>query len=121
MILAEKKALTEKKNYQNMAIRLRKNFKRFYYRRRFLRQKIKNFRNFLKKYKAGFYKRKIKKKKLKIRSARRRSRRRILNFKSYRRLLRKIYSRAYKKRFFFSYLKLRVESFRLKNYLSKFK
>jgi hypothetical protein len=60
MILVEKKVLIEKKNYLNMAIQLRKNFKRFY-RKKFYKRRIKNYRNFLKKYRLGFYSLKKKK------------------------------------------------------------
>jgi hypothetical protein len=118
MILVEKKVLTEKKSYQNMAIRLRKNFKLFY-RRKLWKQKIKNYKDFLKKYSSGFYN--LKKKKLKLKRRRKHIKRRIISFKWKSRLLRRLYFKGYKKRFFFSYLKRRVESIRLKNYLFKFR
>lgn len=101
-----------------MAIRLRKNFKVFY-RRRLWKQKIKNYKNFLKKYRSGFYN--LKKKKLKLKRKKKYLKRKIISFKWKRRLLKRLYFRGYKKRFFFSYLKMRMESIRLKNYLFKFR
>jgi hypothetical protein len=122
MISVEKRVLTVKKNYLNMAIQLRRNFRRFYFKR-FYKEKIKNYKNFLKKYKLGFYNLKRKKKKLRFKKKllKRNLKRRVITFRSYKRLLRRLYIRGYKKRFFFQYLKLRVESIRLKKYLSKFK
>jgi len=118
MTLVEKRVSIEKKSYQNMAIRLRKNFKAFY-RKRLLEQRIKNYRNFLKKYRSGFYN--LKKKKLKLKRKKKYLKRKVISFKSKRRLLKRLYFRGYKKRFFFSYLKMRMESIRLKNYLFKFR
>jgi hypothetical protein len=102
MILVEKKVSIEKKNYQNMAIRLKKNFKRFYLKKLYKSQ-IKNYRLFLKKYKLGFYKlrSKLKKKKLNkkninsivVKSPQKRivKKKRVLVSRYYRRLLRRLY------------------------------
>jgi hypothetical protein len=102
-----------------MAIQLRKNFKRFY-RKKFYKRRIKNYRNFLKRYRLGFYNLK-RKKKLKLKKKGKNLKKRIINFKFYKRLLRRLYARGYKKKFFFLCLRSRVESIRLKNYLSKFR
>lgn len=105
-----------------MAIQLRRNFKRFYFKK-FYKEKIKNYKKFLKKYNLGFYSLKRKKRRLKLKKkySKGRLKRKLITKKYYRRLLRRLYFRAYRRRYFFKYLKLRVESIRLKRYLSKFK
>ncbi len=104
-----------------MAIRLKKNFKRFYYRKLY-REKVKKYKIFLKKYKLGFYNlKRLKKKKLKFRKRKKHLKIRVVRLKFYRRLLRRLYFYGYRRKFFFSYLKLRVETMRLRNYLSKFR
>jgi hypothetical protein len=127
MTLVEKKVLREKKSYLNMVIRLRKNFRRFYYKR-FLRSKIKKFNIFLAHRKkvtpqtskkvqiSRIGKRRVRKLK------RNKTKRRSYLSKFYRiSLIKDLYRRGYKKRYFFYYLRSTIDSIRIKKVLSKYK
>lgn len=91
-----------------MAIRLRKSFKRFYFKRFIFKLKIKNYNKFLLRYRASLPIR-IKKKKKKN-----------LPFFKHKQLVERLYKRGYKKRYFFSYLFKRVEFIRIRKSISKF-
>lgn len=127
MILVEKKVLREKKNYPNMAIRLKKNFKRFYFKsfyfRRILKSKIKRYNSFLKLYnttknstkKISFNLRKRSKSgKLRVKKLRLNKIQRVF-------FVKKLYKLGYKKRYFFCYLRQRIEVIRLKKFLVKYR
>jgi hypothetical protein len=128
MTLAEKKVLKERKNYLNMAIRLKKNFKRFYFKsfyfKRILKSKIKRYNSFLKlrdsikknNIKQASYnlRRRNKKGKLKVKKLRLNKIQRVL-------FVKKLYKLGYKKRHFFCYLRQRIESIRLKKFLVKYR
>ena len=120
MILVEKKVLIEKKNYLNMVIRLKKNFKRFYFKsfyfKRILKLKIKRYNSFLKLRGKSLLrvKRRNKNGKLRIKKLRLNKKQRIL-------FVKKLYKLGYKKRHFFCYLRQRVESIRLKKFLVKYR
>jgi hypothetical protein len=105
-----------------MAIRLKKNFKRFYYKNfyftRILKSKIKQYKKFLKVYKSAkpthFLRKRNKKGKFKIKKLRLNKVQRVL-------FVRKLYKLGYKKKYFFYYLRQRVESFILKKFLVKYR
>jgi hypothetical protein len=120
MILVEKRALKERKNYPNMAIRLKKNFKRFYYKsfyfKRILKSKIKRYNSFLKlRGKSLIRLRRLDKKgRPRIKKLRLNKKQRIL-------FVKRLYKLGYKKRHFFCYLRQRIESIRLKKFLVKYR
>jgi len=97
-----------------MAIRLRKNFRRFYLRR-LLKSKIRRFNKFL-----AIYNKK-KNKKLTFRIKKRKIRRRRLTLYTRSILIQRLYVSGYRKRYFFRYLKGRLEFIRLKKFISKHK
>lgn len=97
-----------------MAIRLRKNFRRFYLRR-LLKSKIRRFNKFL-----AIYNKK-KNKKLTFRIKKRKIRRRRLTLYTRSILIQRLYVSGYRKRYFFKYLKGRLEFIRLKKFISKHK
>ncbi len=105
-----------------MVIRLKKNFKRFYYKNfyftRVLKSKIKHYKKFLKFYKSGknthILRRRNKKGKFRVKKLRLNKKQRIL-------FIKKLYRLGYKKRYFFYYLRQRVESIRLKKFLVKYR
>ena len=119
MILVEKKVLIEKKNYLSMAIRPKKNFKRFYFKsfyfKKILKLKIKRYNNFLKLHSRSLLK--LKRNKI----GKRRIKKLRLNKKQRIMFVKKLYRLGYKKRYFFSYLRQRVESIRLKKFLVKYR
>jgi hypothetical protein len=105
-----------------MAIRPKKNFKRFYYKNfyftRVLKSKIKHYKKFLKFYKntknTHTLRRRDKKGKLKVKKLRLNKTQRVL-------FVKKLYRLGYKKRYFFYYLRQKVESIRLKKFLVKYR
>jgi len=105
-----------------MAIRLKKNFKRFYYKNfyftRVLKSKIKHYKKFLKFYKntknTHTLRRRDKKGKFKVKKLRLNKTQRVL-------FVKKLYRLGYKKRYFFYYLRQKVESIRLKKFLVKYR
>jgi len=105
-----------------MAIRLKRNFKRFYYKNfyftRILKSKIKQYKKFLKVYKSTkathFLRKRNKKGKFKVKKLRLNKTRRAL-------FVKRLYKLGYKKRYFFYYLRQRVESIRLKKFLVKYR
>ncbi len=114
--------MKEKKNYLNMAIRLKKNFKRFYYKNfyftRVLKSKIKHYKKFLKLYKSAkntqILRKRDKRGKFKVKKLRLNKTQRIL-------FVKKLYRLGYKKKYFFFFLRQRVESIRLKKFLVKYR
>jgi hypothetical protein len=123
-ILVEKRVLREKKSYLNMAIRLRKNFRRFYYKR-FLRSKIKKFNIFLA-HRKKLALRPVKRLKINKRGGRRLKKnkvRRKLYLSKFHRILfiKHLYRTGYKKRYLFYYLRSTIDSIRVKSVLSKYK
>ena len=105
-----------------MAIRLKKNFKRFYYRNfyftRILKSKIKHYKKFLKLYKnaknTDFLRKRNKKGKFKVKKLRLNKVKRAI-------FVKRLYKSGYKKRYFFYYLRQRIESIRLKKFLVKYR
>jgi hypothetical protein len=105
-----------------MAIRLKKNFKRFYYKNfyftRVLKSKIKHYKKFLKFYNSAkstqVLRRRDKKGKFKVKRLRLTKLQRAL-------FVKKLYKLGYKKRYFFYYLRQRIESIRLKKFLVKYR
>ena len=106
-----------------MAIRLKKNFKRFYFKsfyfKRIVKSKIRGYNNFLKLYKSivpnsTIPKRLVKKGRVRVKKLRLTRSRRVL-------FVNKLYRLGYKKRYFFSYLRCRVEFIRLKKFLVKYR
>lgn len=96
-----------------MAIRLKKNFRRFYLRR-LLKSKVRKFNKFL----ALYNKRKNKKLRFRLN---RKIRRRRLTLYTRGVLVQRLYIRGYRKRYVFKYLKGRLEFIRLKKFISKHK
>lgn len=111
-----------------MAIRLKKNFKRFYlksfYFKRILKLKIKRYNRFTKLYniaknssiKRSFSLKRRRGKKGKLRVKK-------LRFSKIQKIffIKKLYKLSYKKRYFFRYLRQRVETIRLKKFLVKYR
>ena len=91
-----------------MAIRLKRNFKRFYFKRFIFKLKIKNYNKFLSRYRAQ----------LAIKPKRRKKK--FLSSLKYAELVKGLYKKGYKKRYFFSYLLKRVEFIRIRKSMSKF-
>lgn len=113
--------MKERKNYLNMAIRLKRNFKRFYFKsfyfKRILKSKIKSYNNFLKLYRsatANSYGSKRLKKRVRVKKLRLTYYRRVL-------FIKKLYKLGYKRRYFFSYLRRKIEFIRLKKFLIKYR
>lgn len=102
-----------------MAIRPKKNFKRFYFKsfyfKKILKSKIKRYNGFLKLRSRPLLKLKRNK------SGKRRIKKLRLNKKQRIMFVKKLYRFGYKKRYFFSYLRQRVESIRLKKFLVKYR
>jgi hypothetical protein len=127
MISAERRVLIEKKSYLNMAIRLKRNFKRFYFKK-LLKKKIKSYNNFIKllhrkknNKKVTVSKRNVKFKKRKFKKVRKV--RRKLRFTRTKKLLfiKKLYARGYKRRYLLAYIRRRMESLRVKKFLSRYR
>lgn len=120
MILVEKKVLIEKKNYLSMAIRLKKNFKRFYFKsfyfKRILKSKIKRYNSFL-----NLRNRSLISLTVRNKNGKRRIKKLRLNKKQRFIFVKKLYKLGYKKRYFFCYLRQRIESIRLKKFLVKYR
>lgn len=112
--------MKEKKNYLNMAIRLKKNFKRFYFKsfyfKRVLKSKIKRYNNFLK-----LRSKSLTRLRKRGRNGKFRVKKLRLNKKQRVSFVKKLYKLGYKKRHFFYYLRQRVESIRLKKFLVKYR
>jgi len=127
MISAERRVLIEKKSYLNMAIRLKRNFKRFYFKK-LLKKKIKSYNNFIKllhrkknNKKVTVSKRNVKFKKRKFKKVRKV--RRKLRFTRTKKLLfiKKLSARGYKRRYLLAYIRRRMESLRVKKFLSRYR
>jgi len=108
MILAEKRVLTEKRNYQNMVIQQKRKVKKnqFHY----LRQKRYNrwyYKGFSRKQRLLIIKNKVK--------------RRRLTLQTQKRMINSIARRAFLKRYFIRFARSRVEVSRIKNYLGRYK
>jgi len=117
--------LTEKKNYLNMAIRLKRNFKRFYFKsfyfKRILKSKIKRYNRFLKLHdrygsatKRSCNFKNLKKGRVRVKKLRLTKFKRVL-------FIKKLYKLGYKRRYFFNYLRRRIECIRLKKFLFKYR
>jgi len=107
-----------------MGIRLKKNFKRFYFKsfyfKRILKSKIKRYNSFLKLYNSAkslsqhSFRRRNKKGKFRVKKLRLGKFKRAL-------FVKRLYKLGYKKRYFFCYLRQRIESIRLKKFLVKYR
>ncbi len=109
-----------------MAIRLRRNFKRFYFKK-LLRSRIRNYNNFLRLLHRKKNNKKIvvsKKRNIRIRRKFKKMRRvRRLRFTKVKKLLfiKKLYARGYKRRYLLAYIRRRMESLRVKKFLSRYR
>lgn len=121
--------MIEKKSYLNMAIRLKRNFRRFYFKR-ILKSKIRNYNNFLKllhrkkKNKRIVSKRIVSKRNIKFKRKFKKVRKvKKLRFTPARKLrfIKKLYARGYKKRYLLAYIRRRLESLRVKKFLSRYR
>ena len=108
-----------------MAIRLKRNFKRFYFKsfyfKRILKSKIKRYNRFLKLHdrygsatKRLYNFKNLKKGRVRVKKLRLTKFKRVL-------FIKKLYARGYKRRYLLAYIRRRMESLRVKKFLSRYR